>query len=246
MAITKHNFKSGEVILASDFNQLENDIDNSLKNYLPLSGGTVSGEVNGITASTSDSSTKFATTKFVNNYTPCRQFSTFEQIGLSTPTNILSVLQALPQNSTLQTTIENSQIEGLAYGILTVHKGHSGIARNRVEFRQSLSGGSNIEQVGACNTNDGTVSWKQRELIDSKGANFIRYVSGLQICWGGSNISAETTYTFAQPFNSLPIVTTSGTGQRTVWLTAVANENFKVTASGFTCYVRWIAIGYWK
>ena len=99
------------------------------------------------------------------------------------------------------------------------------------------------------------------ESIVASGTGYIRYESGLQICWGscaGSGNSDGTAVIFPVAFNSAPIVTATAN---------VLTENpypvsVQVSVSRATdCYItvsvnatwtsaavaaRWIAIGYWK
>ena len=76
-----------------DFLQKNNDekmqyLLNNFDNYLPLSGGTLTGVVNGVTPTAGDNSTKIATTEFVN-----------AKVSVGTPTG---VVQAFAGSTTPQ------------------------------------------------------------------------------------------------------------------------------------------------
>ena len=109
---------------------------------------------------------------------------------------------------------------------------------------------------------DGTFTWggKNIERIESSGTNYIRYVSGLQICWGTMNVPGaavnDETITFPMPFKdgssynitvgrfwayskdeNYHIKSTSGTGF--TWSTI---GTVSTNSHGY----RYIAIGFWK
>lgn len=74
--------------------------DNKVADYLPLSGGTLTGDVNGVTPSDSDDSTKLATTEFVDNVFLSKIISKLQEVsdlpaGTSFPsTTVLSKMIA--------------------------------------------------------------------------------------------------------------------------------------------------------
>ena len=104
---------------------------------------------------------------------------------------------------------------------------------------------------------DGTLTWggKNIERVESSGTNYIRYVSGLQICWGivtGTANTSSTAITFPQAF-----VNNSYFGYaNTVTSSSTVNVNVgSYSTTGMTAYhtntssapvVRWIAIGKWQ
>ena len=99
---------------------------------------------------------------------------------------------------------------------------------------------------------NGLLTWggKEVERIESSGKFYIRYVSGLQICWGES-LSVTTSgvvVNFPVPFNAPPKAAVSG-GSCTVtygWtnINATTITLRTNTSSGIIIY--YIAIGYWK
>lgn len=77
------------------------------------------------------------------------------------------------------------------------------------------------------------------EGISAKGTNYIRYVSGLQICFGAVSSSS---FSFPQPFNDVPAIShiaTSGDWTRIKNLTKTSAE--VSVGNGY-----YIAVGYWK
>lgn len=82
--------------------------------------------------------------------------------------------------------------------------------------------------------------------VVAKGTYYIRFASGLQICWGGANISKETEFTFAQGFTSPPITTSSCTANHLAYLTSLTTTAAKFACATYGSYVRYISIGYWK
>lgn len=85
------------------------------------------------------------------------------------------------------------------------------------------------------------------EGVDSSGSAWIRFKSGLQICWTNNNYTYPTTVTYPQPFKDLPGV-------------AVDNPEINATSWGTTgcllitvtgnapvnTFCSLIAIGFWK
>lgn len=109
---------------------------------------------------------------------------------------------------------------------------------------------------------DGTLTWggKNIERIESSGTNYIRYVSGLQICWGAMNVPGaavnDETITFPMPFkDGSSYNITAGR----YWAYS-KDENYHIksqSGTGFTWSTigtvstnshsyRYIATGWWK
>ena len=90
------------------------------------------------------------------------------------------------------------------------------------------------------------------EGVTTVGNWYIRYASGLQICWGSqSSVGTDTvTISFGASFTSTPICANSTTSNNCIVnIYDVSTTNFKThigTGSGTSTHVRWIAIGKWK
>lgn len=82
------------------------------------------------------------------------------------------------------------------------------------------------------------------------GSGWIRYQSGLQLCWGVTgNLSAATSVSYGKPFSGAPNVTLTPNKNAVVWATGVVGgESFTVNASEYAQApaVRWLAVGWWK
>lgn len=98
---------------------------------------------------------------------------------------------------------------------------------------------------------NGDLKWagKEIERVDSSGSNYIRYVSGLQICWGSnSNIgTGGTVITFPVSFvdsNSLCYV--SGSAGTALTYNQRTTTSFKVYATSNSQTLTWLAVGKWK
>ena len=133
-------------------------------------------------------------------------------------------------------------------------------------IRAKGTGGSDLDLKGS---GDGTLSWFGRDVdvIETQGSSYIRYRSGLQICWGlresqfnlipwGALYEAlvENFVTFPVPFIGNPIVTTTAnntftpqqgvgvtsTGISGCWFWHVKGIQNRVASIGY------IAIGRWK
>lgn len=102
---------------------------------------------------------------------------------------------------------------------------------------------------------NGTLTWDglSLETVNSIGSNYIRYTSGLQICWGSAGTGTPTTITLPKAFvnNSyVPLVQTRNTGGD-IYQAAIEDRTtttFKIyTAGGAAdCGKSWMAIGKWK
>lgn len=87
---------------------------------------------------------------------------------------------------------------------------------------------------------------KQVELVDSIGNNYIRFNSGLQICWGQAN--GSTTVTLPQSFVSYDYqisLTDVGQDRHSGGAGNKTTTTFYVFG-GSGVYFHWIAIGKWK
>lgn len=110
---------------------------------------------------------------------------------------------------------------------------------------------------------DGTLLWggKNVERVNAIGSNYIRYESGLQICWGFNSMTHNSEITFAAPFSTSPIVVQSSysSGSNVYVVVAGAESTkFKVTVTkianggsisfitGDAPSISWIAVGTWK
>lgn len=118
---------------------------------------------------------------------------------------------------------------------------------------------ADVRLVGSTN---GTLTWngKNVERVNASGTNYIRYESGLQICWGEMSVPgtavADDTITFPQAFKSS---SSYQIGISRSWAYN-SSENYYIksyTATGFTWSsagtvssnshaYRYVAIGYWK
>ena len=133
-------------------------------------------------------------------------------------------------------------------------------------IRARGTGGSELDLKGS---GDGTLSWfgGDVDVIETQGSSYIRYRSGLQICWGlheakfdlvpwGPLYEAvvDNLITFPVPFMGNPIVTTTtnnsytpqqgvlvtSTGISRIWFWHVLGVQNRVALIGY------IAIGRWK
>ena len=102
-----------------------------------------------------------------------------------------------------------------------------------------------------------TVGGYEPECVVDKGNGYIRYSSGLQMCWGrvtvnGAITATNTKVTFPVAFKSTPAVLTTGNANYLGYNVMVGWE----TATSFTIGTarespavgdtNWFAIGYWK
>lgn len=96
------------------------------------------------------------------------------------------------------------------------------------------------------------------ESVVASGSDYIRYDSGLQICWGRYNVSSssnpmEQNITYPVPFlnTAYPSVGTDSRGSASmkVYHTNDSSTGFTLAAIGITSGSMsggWVAVGYWK
>lgn len=96
---------------------------------------------------------------------------------------------------------------------------------------------------------NGSLTWdnKQLERVNAIGTNYIRYESGLQICWGGIDTSTSgATVTFSVAFKDNSYEVVNSTNANAVsWQGSWTSTSIKLFRST-TGRVYWIAIGFWK
>lgn len=102
---------------------------------------------------------------------------------------------------------------------------------------------------------DGTLTWggKSVERVEASGSNYIRFASGLQLCWSNSTAldsSKQNTITFPVPFSSNPAMVASLGGDINAYsdITVVASTTTgtvfcAVATSGS---LKYFAAGFWK
>lgn len=92
------------------------------------------------------------------------------------------------------------------------------------------------------------VSGKTAEVINTLGSNYIRYESGLQICWFNENVTdTDKTVTFPSAFASAPRVTASIGARTQLRVVSVTATNFIAqTSNSSNTNCQFIAVGKWK
>lgn len=81
-----------------------------------------------------------------------------------------------------------------------------------------------------------------REKVNSQGSNWIRYESGLQLCWN-SWIDAGAWWSFPVAFSGTPAVTVTARAGYWQWVDSLSNTGFTNKGGGGACA---IAVGRWK
>lgn len=81
-----------------------------------------------------------------------------------------------------------------------------------------------------------------REKVNSQGSNWIRYESGLQLCWN-TWIAAGAWWSFPVAFSGTPAVTITARSDDWQWVGNLSNTGFTNKGEGAACV---IAVGRWK
>lgn len=111
-------------------------------------------------------------------------------------------------------------------GLIRFRGGNSGDSVNNLPFKTVAT----TDDVNA------------REKVNNQGGNWIRYESGLQLCWSPW-IAAEAWWSFPVAFAETPAVTVSATNGNWQWVGDLSNTGFTNKGSGAACA---IAVGRWK
>ena len=118
--------------------------------------------------------------------------------------------------------------------------------------------GTNTNRMVLEPTGSAQIGSKEVERVHATGTNYIRYVSGLQICWGNVTTNSNGTgkaISFGAAFSANPtIVATPGSLSTNPNAYGIQIKNLTTTgcdaymANGSTWVsgtLRWIAIGFW-
>lgn len=87
--------------------------------------------------------------------------------------------------------------------VIPIEKGGTG-ATTATQALANLGGVHSVNNTNA--DSNGNVNLGNLEKVNSSGTNYIRYESGLQICWGFDVGGSVQLWNFPQPFVSLPVV----------------------------------------
>ena len=223
---------------------------------LPLSGGTITGDVFAPTPANGDNSTKLATTAFVNtkagNYLPLSGGTLTGAINTANNTwNKLGDDSSFGDHNVggkMCVKTQNSTATGLAF----FNSADTNVGQ--VEVNNAFNFNKTIQQSG-----------KNVEVINAKSTYYVRYESGIQICWGntanancGVRQGYNTTVTFPAAFvnTNYSLTLTSnyagGGWENNATLTASKTKTnidlYMHNDSGatYTFSFAWIAVGYWK
>lgn len=80
------------------------------------------------------------------------------------------------------------------------------------------------------------------EKVNSQGSNWIRYDSGLQMCWSAQIVSGKW-WSFPVAFSGTPAVTITAHDTKLRWVEALSNTGFTPEGDGYACVT---AVGRWK
>lgn len=111
-------------------------------------------------------------------------------------------------------------------GLISFRGGDGGISINDAQFKTVAT----TDDVNA------------REKVNSQGSNWIRYESGLQLCWN-SSIDAQGWWTFPQAFKDTPAVTLTCKGAEWAYVYGPSTTGCQNKGATSACG---IALGRWK
>ena len=118
-------------------------------------------------------------------------------------------------------------------------------------FFDADNGTNNVRLLGLPS---GSLSWggKAIETVNSQGSGYVRFNSGLQICWGASTGGAYKTITLPVPFKDTNYaVFFMGDARLLLGTSLVSTTTLECGSSApslqdQTCNGKWLAVGSWK
>lgn len=246
---SRGNTENVVTIGASD---AKNSAPSGLEVHRTLGDGSTDGTIT-VTAPTpgaNDNSTKVATTAFVNtkasNYLPLAGGTMTGKLKLNVPDDLTIANNA--DNKILSIGGGTDALKGATLNLSgngTITGGKFSLVANDTNQASKVLFGTARD--------GGSLKWdgKEIERVDTVRTNYIRYVSGLQICWGEiTNITSSwktVTYPAAFKSGTNPQVTIGQKARCYFSLNDVAYNNFKIRTDQSTNYSScYIAIGYWK
>lgn len=248
-------------------------VQEELVNYLPLSGGTVTGGLTvegGITgnlagnADTATNATNDANgNPIASTYLPLAGGTMSGAIkwdGLSSSNKFYA---GFTEGDGSRDIGWASTSHGAKIALRSADYDRDGTA-SVGEFIIIADNGTNEKNL--CGRVNGSLLWDSKEVerVNASGSNYIRYESGLQICWGHTGNKTATAgstsqvVTFPVAFkNSDYAVSVTSRYVSGSWTnnTTLINGNTttsvelflqNITSSAYTFYFVWMAVGYWK
>ena len=96
----------------------------------------------------------------------------------------------------------------------------------------------------------GALTWNSKEIerVNATSTNYIRYESGLQLCWGTvtSVNSSGVSVTFPVSFNATPAIMLSTTASSHCYYSGGSSTGFTAKSAASSATVIYAAVGWWK
>lgn len=97
---------------------------------------------------------------------------------------------------------------------------------------------------------NGSLQWNSKEVerVNATSTNYIRYESGLQLCWGTvtSVNSSGVSVTFPVSFSATPAIMLSTTASSHCYYSGGGSSGFTAKSAASSATVIYLAIGFWK
>lgn len=138
----------------------------------------------------------------------------------------------------------SSSYEGAALLLSSVNN----VSAGKFFLRSPVNSNDFMQLVG--DGVNGTLQWNSKEVerVNAKSTNYIRFESGLQLCWGTvTNVnSSGVSVTFPASFNATPAIMLSTTASSHCWYTGGSSTGFSAKSAGSSATVVYLAVGFWK
>lgn len=138
----------------------------------------------------------------------------------------------------------STSYEGAALLLTSVYNAGAG----KFYLRSPIDSSNFMQLEG--NGANGTLKWNSKEVerVNATSTNYIRYESGLQLCWGtvSSVNSSGVSVTFPVSFNGTPAIMLSTTASSHCYYSGGGSSGFTAKSAASSATVIYLAVGFWK
>lgn len=227
-------------------------------NCLPLTGGTITGnltvsgtitgDVTGNVTGNADSATNDANgNPIASTYLPLAGGTMTGAIHYVGANNRVFGVVAVANSTNCDIGWDWQNADGAILGLRSADQAGSD---SGAFYLYARNGNGSCGLTGRAN---GSLTWNSKEVeqVNSKDSSYIRYESGLQICWGtyiSTLSSGWTTITFPVAFKSgtTPAANINSSSGNSNYYAVNSLNNTSFKTGGASNPIHYVAVGYWK
>lgn len=206
--------------------------------YLPLTGGEISGDL------IVDGQISGDVTGTASGNLPLSGGELTGNVAINNANGTSSIANNNSTGGLNMFGYNSSSYEGAALMLSSVNN----VSAGKFYLRSPVNSNDFMQLVG--DGVNGTLQWNSKEVerVNAKSTNYIRFESGLQLCWGTvTNVnSSGVSVTFPASFNATPAIMLSTTASSHCWYTGGSSTGFSAKSAGSSATVVYLAVGFWK